>query len=150
MVARAIMHTRFPLPFRITLLAFLVLTTTAWNAVRMITSFTWRAAIQTYAPYPGTVYIGLTGAMWTLVGLSVFWGIWQRAAWALRGALIAASAYSIWLWMDRFLIQARVPGNWPFALLANFVVLGFITAVTLDRRNQAHFGKEAHERDFQN
>jgi hypothetical protein len=143
------MQTRSKLPLRITLLSWLVLITTVWNAVRLVTSITWREALQTYTPHPGPVYVGITGGLCTLVGLLLLLALWRRSPWALPALLLAACAYSVWVWADRLFVQARIPANWLFTLAATLVLLGFTAAVALDPLSQAHFGKEAHEREFQ-
>lgn len=143
------MQSRSRLPLRITFLGWLVLITTAWNGIRLITSITWREALQAYAPHPGTVYVAITGGLFTLVGLILFLALWRRSRWTLSALLIAACVYAAWTWADKFFIQARIPANWQFTLSVTLVLLGFTAAVTLDPRSQAYFGKEAHEREFQ-
>lgn len=137
------------LPIRITLCILLVLTNSAWNFVRLLTSITWFQVLEFYAPQPSPVYIGMTGAIWATGGFLVAWGLLRRSQWALRGLLIGAWLYAAWTWLDRVLLQAGGPPNWGFTLVTNIVLLGFITAVALDRRINILFRKEAHEREPQ-
>ncbi len=111
------------------------------NAVRVITVFAWHAALETYAPQPGLVYIGATGGIWAMAGTMLLWGIWRRTAWALKAALIGALVYATWVWTDRLGLQARPGANWEFSLLATVVLLGGVAAVALDPKNQAYFIK---------
>ena len=129
------------LPTRITLLACLVLITTVLNVVRLITVFDWRATLETYAPRPGALYIGATGCIWAMAGTIVLWGIWGRASWAMKAALINAFVYAAWVWTDRLAIQSQPRPNWAFSVLATVLLLGGVAAVTLDPRNEAYFMK---------
>jgi hypothetical protein len=129
------------LPIRITLLLWMVLTITAWNLVRLVTSIGWRVTLETYAPWPGPFYIGLTGAIWTLMGLFLFWSFVVGASWSRIGLLICGFVYSIWFWVDRLFIQPQVRANWTFGLLVTIILLGFTSAVVLDTHNQIYFVK---------
>ncbi len=137
------------LPFRITLCAVVVLTTAAWNLVRLLTSIAWGGLLESYAPRAGAVYIGISGGVWSAAGGFVLWGVWRRTQWALRALLAGAWSYSAWAWFDRILLQAGGPANWGFALICTLVLLGFITAIALSPRSRTYFGEEAHEREEQ-
>ena len=129
------------LPLRITLLLWLVLIITAWNIVRLATSIAWHDTLETYAPWPGPFYIGLNGAIWALTGAVLFWGFARGTSWSRIAFLVTSFVYVIWFWMDRFFIQPQVRANWPFDLLITIILLGFTTAVVLDRRNHIYFLK---------
>ncbi len=137
------------LPLRITLCVVLVLIFTAWSFVRLITSINWAARLESYAGRPGAVYIGLTGGIWSLAGLLILWAIWQRKRWALRAMLVTAWLYAAWAWCDRILLQGGGSPNWRFMLIGTVVLLGLVSATTLDHRNRRYFGEEAHEREPQ-
>jgi hypothetical protein len=144
------MNTRRRLPTRITLAMSLVLMTTAWNLIRALTAIFWRDPLAAYAFVPGPVYIGLTGAAFAILGLGVLWGLWRRTAWAPRAFLIGTWAYVAWNWTDRLLLQPQDSAGWPFAAVATALLLGWSTAVALDRRNQMYFGNEDHGRESEN
>ena len=135
------MKAKSKLPLRITLLLCLVLMITAWNLVRLITSIGWRDTLVTYDSYPGPVYIGLTGAFWTLAGLFIIWSFIQRAYWSRISILISSFVYVIWFWIDLIFVQSQLRANWPFDLLATIILLGYIYAVVLDPHNQIYFVK---------
>jgi hypothetical protein len=140
---------RYQLPARITLALVLVLITTAWNVVRVWAGLSLAPALQKYAPFPGPVYIALTGAISAGLGLAVTWAVLRRLRWAPRALLGVAIAYAAWQWADRVFLQPTAGTGWPFALLITVLLLSFIAAVTLDPRNRWYFGKEAHEREEQ-
>ena len=133
------MHSR--LPMRITLLLLLVLTITAWNVVRLATSIAWHDTLETYSLRPGPSYIGLTGLIWTLIGLFLLWSFWRGAPWTRWVLLIAAGLYAAWVWADRLLVQVQMRANWPFDLFATGVLLVYTVAIVLDPRNQIYFIK---------
>ncbi len=129
-------------PFRITLIVWLVLITSAWNVVRLATAWSWRANLETYSPYPGVFYIAITGLIWALAGLLVLWSFWRGKRWTRPLFLIAAGAYCAWVWVDRLLAPSHLQANWPFDLLVTAVLLGFTAYVVLDPRNEIYFRKE--------
>jgi hypothetical protein len=140
---------RYPLPARITLALVLVLITAAWNVVRVWAGLSLAPALQKYAPYPGPAYVALSGAVSAGLGLAVTWAVLQRHRWAPRALLGVAVAYAAWRWADRIFLQPTGGVGWPFALVITVLLLSFIAAVTLDRRNRWYFGREAHEREEQ-
>ena len=135
------MNTHARLPLRITLLLWLVLILTAWNLTRLATGIGWRVTLETYAPWPGPLYIGLTGATWTLIGLFLLWSFIRRAPWCRISFLIAGFIYGSWDWLDKLLIQPQLRLNWPFDLLITLILLGFTIAVVLDPQNKIFFQK---------
>jgi hypothetical protein len=124
---------------------WLVLIITAWNIIRLITSITWHGILETYAPRPGPVYIGVTGALWTLAGLCILWGFVRGAKWTRMVLILASLGYAIWDWADKLFIQAQLRANWPFDLLTTIILLGFISAIILDPHNRIYFEKETYE-----
>ena len=133
------------LPFRVTLLLLAVLSLTAWNIVRVWTAITWRAALAEFAPRPGPIYIGVSGALWAVVGLSVLWALWQAKAWAPRLLVGASAAYTFWYWTDRLILQ-NGRDNWPFTLIVNLLLLVLLFFTT----HSNYLQREAYERKSEN
>ncbi len=134
------------LPFRITLLLWLVLIITALSAVRALTAIGWHGVLLSYLPLSTVYYIGITGAVWMLAGLFVLWSLLRRRRWARDGLLAAALSYTAWKWADRFFVQLGPRPNWLFELVLTALLLGFTLAVILDPRNLQYFGRESYER----
>lgn len=134
-------------PFRVTLLACLIAIFALWNLVRLVTSIAWHDTLQTYAPHPGPFYIGITGAIWMLVGVFLLWCLWRGKRWTRRIFVISTGVYTAWFWLDRLLIQAEIRSNWLFSLIANILLLAFIGAVILDHHNLIYLEREAYERE---
>ncbi len=113
------------LPLRITLLLWLVLIITALNMVRLVTSIAWHNALETYAPQPGPIYIGVTGAIWTLLGLFLLGGFIRGVRGIRAWFVLAAFVYAAWTWADKLWVQTQLRANWPFDLLATILLLGY-------------------------
>jgi uncharacterized membrane protein YcjF (UPF0283 family) len=102
-----------------------------------------------YAPWPGPAYIGVTGVIFSGLGLVLVWAVWQRAAWAPAALLSTAVAYAAWDWIDQLFVRPQLDAGWKFSALVTVGLLAFVSAVALDSRNRRYFGKEAHERKEQ-
>jgi hypothetical protein len=116
-----------------------VLTTAAWNILRVWSSVELAGALRKYISWPGPWYIGLTGAVFAIGGFAVTWAIWRRKPWAPKALLGGAIAYAGWSWLDRLLIQPVLDTGWQFSLLMTTVLLAFIALVALDPRNRYYF-----------
>lgn len=140
---------RIGLPLRITLVLCVVLITTVWNVARAATSIVWSGLLTKYAARPGPVYIGLTGTLFAVLGAAILWAFWHRSGWAPIALIGGSWIYVAWGWADRLIFQGQSRANWPFTAVATAVALVWITAVALDGRNRAYFGKEANGRKFE-
>ncbi len=138
---------RYKLPVRIWLFLILLVCITGWEAVRFATSIAWHVTLETYEPYPGPIYIGISGAFWTLTGLFLLWSLWRGKRWTRMAFLIATGAYTAWVWADRLLLQPQLRANWPFDLVITIVFLLLITYLVLDPRNKIYFERETYERE---
>ncbi|MFZ5879710.1 MAG: hypothetical protein ACOY0R_10090 [Chloroflexota bacterium] len=113
------------LPFRVTLLAWLVLSLTVWNGFRLWTAIAWRDVLGEFASRPGALYIGATGLFWMLLGWLDLWAILRAKSWWTPRLLAASAAgYTAWYWADRLLLQTG-RDNWPFTLIVNLLLLGW-------------------------
>ncbi len=137
-------------PFRITLLLGLVLITTALSLVRLLTAIDWKNTLEAYVSPLLVFYIGISGAIWTLVGIFVLWSYWRGGRYTRTIFVVSALLYATWSWLDRFLIQASPPSNWLFDLVVTLVLLGFTLFVVLDPHNLPYFRRETHERKREN
>ena len=130
-------------PFRVTLLYWLVLSLSAWNGLRLWTALAWRNTLDEFSAQTTSTVIAISGAIWMVMGILLIWSIWQKKAWAAKLLLGAASAYTVWYWSERLILENPHP-NWLFAVIVNLALLVFIlfTAKSLTR--------EAHERKNEN
>jgi len=135
------------LPIHIILFLGLVFCVTGWQAIRFETSIAWRVTLEAYEPYPGPIYIGITGAFWALMGLFLLWSMWRGKRWTRTAFLLASSLYTAWIWADRLIIQTQRRANWPFDLVMTIVLFIFATIVLLDPHNKIYFERETYERE---
>ena len=144
------MKPHLKIPIQVTLFLWLVLILTVWNAVRFATGIAWRDTLETYARYPGPIYIAATGALWTLVGISLLWSWWHGKRFTRAALLAAAGLYAAWGWADRLFVQTEMRANWPFDLIVTILLLAFSAAVILNPKNFIYFQREAYERESEN
>ena len=140
---------RTGLPLRITLVLWVVLITTVWNVTRVATSIAWSGLLAKYAVQPGPAYVGLTGALFALLGAVILWAFWRRRGWAPAVLVGGSWIYVAWGWADRLIFQDQSRANWPFTAVVTAAALIWITAVAMDKRNRAYFGKEANGRKLE-
>ena len=131
------------LPFRVTLLLWLVFSLTVWNTLRAWTSLAWRDVLIEYSTQPVSAIITISGVIWQIVGILLLWSIWQNKAWATRLLLRAAAGYTVWYWSERLFFQNPHP-NWLFAVIVNLAILIFILFTTKS------LAREAYERKIEN
>jgi hypothetical protein len=131
------------LPFRVTLLYWLVLTLSAWNGLRVWTALAWHNVLDEFSAQPASMITAVSGAFWMVTGIILLWSIWQEKAWATKMLFGVAAGYSVWYWSERLLWQNPHP-NWLFAVIVNLGLIIFIlfTSKSLSR--------EAHERNNEN
>jgi hypothetical protein len=131
------------LSFRVTLLYWLVLTLSAWNALRLWTALAWREVLNEFSASPPPIVITVSGAIWMVTGMILIWSIWQEKAWTSKLLLGAATGYTIWYWSER-LIWLNSHPNWLFAVIVNLAGFVFILF------NVKLLSREAHERKNEN
>jgi hypothetical protein len=124
-------------PFRVTLLLLLVLILTIWNLIRVWTSLAWSEVLNEFSSQPSSIIITVSGAIWMFAGIFTLWSIWQKKAWMAKLILGAAAGYIVWYWSERLIWQRPHP-NWPFAVIVNLVLLGFILFTTKSLSREAY------------
>ena len=138
-------------PLSVTLLALGVLSFTGVNCLRFIEVIRQWPLLSSLPLKTSPIFLGLTGLLWTLVGLPIFWGLWRGRPWGARGIKVLMVVYAAIFWIDRLLL-VQVPaggGNWPFLLIANLVVW-FIVLWVLSRKPVKKFFGEMHDRQSEN
>jgi len=109
-------------PFSVTIMLWMVLSLTVWSGLRLVTAIQWWPTLLEFATQPGPLYITISAGVWLASGISLLWGMWQTKAWIRYALLGAGSSFSAWYWGDRLLLQLPHV-NWPFAILANSLLL---------------------------
>lgn len=123
----------------------MVLSLTAWNAFRLVSSILDWDVLTEFAPRPGPIYIAITASFWTLGGLALFRLILRRSRRAPLLMALFFAGYICWWWTDRLLLQSPRP-NAAFALAASLLIMADILVLTFNRKTREYFQtRETHE-----
>lgn len=123
-------------PFPVTLMLWVVLILITWNLVRLWTSIAWRGILAEFSvglsPLVGAVIAGI----WIVVGVILYWNVWQGKTRAGRLLLGAAAGYTVWYWGERLFFHNPQPNLW-FAGIVNLalLVLVFFANKSLSKRD---------------
>src|SRR5512141_837212 len=93
-------------PFGVTLLLWLVLTLSAWGAVRLFAALRSWNVLNEFGARLSPLYLSITGAGWVLVGGVLVWGIFSGKVWI---RLAIPGSISLWLveyWLERMFFES--------------------------------------------
>jgi hypothetical protein len=142
-------------PSGVTLLALGVLSIAGLNLVRFILAIrSW----QFLSSLPGVspLYLALSGLIWGVVGIPLFWSLWRGRHWAPRLLQAVMLTYAAYYWLDRIFLEERVvnatqqsssaflPLNWPFTITITALIM-VVTVWVLSRPGTKIFFGEQHE-----
>lgn len=113
-------------PFSVTILVWLVLSLTVWSGLRLYSAIQWWSTLLEFASPPGPWYIVISGGIWLMVSMLLFWGMWQATVWIQYALLGAGAGFTVWYWSDRLLFQMSSE-NWPFMLVGTVLLLILVT-----------------------
>jgi len=113
-------------PFGVTLLLWMVLSLSAWGAVRFAASLRWWDVLSEFESHLRPLYLSITGAGWVVAGGVLTWGILSRRKWTYPAILIFFVGWLSMYWIERIFFQSARP-NLPFAVILSMIFL----AVTL-------------------
>ena len=123
----------------------MVLSLSAWGAIRFLAALRWWDVLYEFKASLSPLYLLLTGAIWGVAGIALFWSIWSNKTWS-RVAILAVVI--LWLaeyWIERLFFQTP-RDNLPFALVLSFLLLALTFVITLNRHTKNFLTKsEAHE-----
>ena len=132
-------------PFGVTLLLWMVLSLSAWGAIRFFAALRWWNILNEFSARLSPLYLSVTGAAWVVAGVILLWSIWSGKAWS-RVAILASIL--LWLaeyWVERLFFQSPRT-NLPFALILSALLLALTFASTLNRHTKNFFTRsEEHE-----
>lgn len=125
--------------FPVTLTLWLVLITITWNLIRLWTSLAWSGVLTEFSVRLAPNLSAGIGGIWVVIGCLLYWGIWQKKAWAGKMLLATGAGYTVWYWSERFFFQNPRP-NAMFAVIVN---LGILILIYLANKS---LSREAYER----
>ena len=130
-------------PLVVTLLAFLVLTITVLYALRLYQTLSlWDFLLS--LPGVSPLYLALSGAFWTVIGILVISGLWTGNSLAPRATRIAALLFVIYNWLERWWWLSNRNGEkvfTPFAVGLTLLCLAFVFWALATVEARAYFGE---------
>jgi hypothetical protein len=132
-------------PFSVTLLLWLVLSLSAWGAVRLFATLRWWSVLNEFGARLGPVYLSITGAGWILAGIVLLWGMFSAKPWVYRAIPVIISLWLVQYWIERLVFESP-RANLPFALIASLLLLVVTFLSAFNRRTKEFFIRsEDHE-----
>ena len=137
-------------PFGVTLLLWMVLSLSAWGAVRFAASLRWWDVLSEFESRLSPTYLSLTGAGWAVAGGVLLWGMLSRRRWSHPAIPIFVILWLSMRWVERIFFQSE-RANLPFAVTLSVLFLA-VTLVCALHRSTKHFltRSEEHEQHNQN
>ena len=109
-------------PFGVTLLLWLVLSLSAWGAVRWLAALRWWDVLAEFEARLPPLYLSISGAAWVLTGGVLLWGLFMGKQWTQLGIPVSICLWLLEYWIERVFFQSPRP-NLPFAILASLLLL---------------------------
>jgi hypothetical protein len=130
-------------PIRVDFLILLVLVVTACNGLRLYEAIFFWKTLEEYGTFPA--YITISGGVWFITGLLLFWGMWRGKSSGWFAALCGTAGYTAWYWFDRLVLQ-EPRANWPFVLVVNIIFLLLIFFIIFSRGTRRYYKKDSYGR----
>jgi hypothetical protein len=130
-------------PIRIYVLTIFILWFTGVNGLRLGEVVYFWKTLQEYQV--SSLYIGLSGGLWLVIGLTLAWGLLQGKAWARTAATCGMIGYTIWYWFDRLVLEMP-HANWPFVLFTNLILLIILFSILFSRKSNRFYIRDINER----
>jgi hypothetical protein len=136
-------------PFGVTLLLWLVLSLSAWGAVRLIAALRFWTLLSEFEARLNPWYLSLTGVGWMIVGTVLLWGLFSGKLWTSRAILVSIVLWIIQYWIERVFFEAP-RANVFFALIVT-ALLFIVTLISAFNRKTKEFfiRSEEHEQPNQ-
>lgn len=136
-------------PFGVTLLLWLVLSLSAWGAVRLIAALRFWNMLNEFETRLSPVYFSITGIGWMVVGVLLLWGLFRGTMWTYWAIPVSITLWIVQYWIERVFFQAP-RANVIFALLLS-ALLFVLTLLSVFNRKTKEFliRSEEHEQPDQ-
>jgi hypothetical protein len=136
-------------PFGVTLLLWLVLSLSAWGAVRFLAALRWWDVLNEFEARLSPLYLSITGAGWIVAGMVLLWALFSAKSWFYRAIPIAISLWLFEYWVERIFFESS-RANLPFALIASLLLFALTLVSSFNRRTKEFFIKsEDHEQPIE-
>ena len=116
-------------PFGVTLLLWLVLSLSAWGAIRLFAAFRWWNVLSEFGARLSPLYLSITGAGWIVVGAMLLWSLFSGRSWARLAIPISIFLWVMEYWVERVFFESS-RANFFFALTISILlfVVTFVSA----------------------
>jgi len=130
-------------PFTVTCLIGLVLTFSGLQAIKLWAVVSSRDFLKTLPMSVTPVFLGVSAAIWLVIGSVLFFGLLLAKAWSPRLTRWAAIIYAVTVWLDRLILQAKGPqqSNWLFELALSVILIASIFGILALPKMRACFGE---------
>jgi hypothetical protein len=135
-------------PFSVTLLLWLVLSLSAWGAVRLLAAFRWWNVLNEFGARLSPLYLAITGAGWIVVGGVLLWSLFRGTSWVRLAIPISIFLWIMEYWIERIFFESP-RANFPFALIAS-IFLFILTSVSAFNQKTKRFFVRSEEHEQPN
>ena len=136
-------------PFGVTLLLWLVLSLSAWGAVRLIAALRFWSMLNEFEARLSPLYLSITGAGWLVAGVVLLWGLFSGKSWTIRAIPASIFLWIVQYWIERIFFQAP-RANVSFALIATGLLFIVTLISAFNRKTKQFFIRsEEHEQPNQ-
>ena len=132
-------------PYGVTLLLWLVLSLSAWGAVRLFAALRWWNVLDEFGARLSPPYLSITGAGWLVVGIVLLWGLFNGKPWPRLAIPLSVFIWVLEYWIERIFFEASRANFW-FALIASILLFIIVFISAFNQRTKRFFIRsEEHE-----
>ena len=132
-------------PFSVTLLLWMVLSLSAWGAIRSFAALRWWDVLYEFNASLTPLDLLITGVLWGIAGVVLLWSIWIGKAWSRIAILISILLWLAEYWIERLFFETP-RSNLPFALILSILLLVVALVTTLNKHTRNFYLRsEEHE-----
>jgi hypothetical protein len=132
-------------PFGVTLLLWLVLSFSAWGAVRLFGAFRWWNVLNEFGARLSPLYLSLTGLVWIVVGAILLWSLFTGKSWVKLVIPISIFLWVVEYWVERMFFESS-RANFFFALSVSILLFTVTFVSAFNQKTKRFFFKsEEHE-----
>ena len=131
--------------FGVTLLLWLVLSLSAWGAVRVLGALRWWKVLNEFGARLNPLYLFTTGVAWIVVGIVLLWSLFGGKLWARLAIPVFVFVWIMEYWIERMFFESP-RANFFFALISSILLLIVTFATASNQKTKKFFIRsEEHE-----
>jgi len=130
-------------PRSVTWLAVGVLMLTGLQFVRLVNTLLIWDYLHTLPLSVPPIFFAVSGLIWGLVGLGMWWGLWRGKNWAISYSRYAVIIFAIYYWIDQLFLMVNPlrKTNFPFVIGMTLILLAITIWVLSRPKTQLFFGE---------